>query len=78
MRLTTLTKLAPLDEGGNVLRFTGPRQELFQVCILEDDLVRVSHYPSGRPILERTWLVSGDGGDTVSYTHLTLPTNREV
>ena len=44
--------------------------------------VTVTSSPSDAPVtvraFDRDWPVYADGSGPVSYTHLTLPTNREV
>jgi alpha-glucosidase len=65
MRLTALSTLQPftLDQHPNILRFIGARGETFRVTALEDDIVRVQHYPNGRARLERTWLIVDRQGE---------------
>jgi len=63
MRLTTLTRVSLIDSAAHPLVFTGARGERLQVSILDDDLIRVEHYPDGKPRLNRTWMVVGKDGD---------------
>jgi alpha-glucosidase len=50
------------DPAGHPLAFSGERGEQFQISILDDDLIRVEHFPSGKPRLTRTWMVVGKDG----------------
>jgi alpha-glucosidase len=52
-----------VDPNAHPLVFAGQRGECFQITVLEDDLVRVQHWPEGQPRLNRTWMVVGPGGD---------------
>lgn len=61
MRLFTPDRvtLAGIDE--HKLRFVGHRGEVFEIIILEHDLVRVRHLPDGTARLNRTWsIVAGE------------------
>jgi alpha-glucosidase len=64
MRLITLTGVSLIDSAAHPLVFTGERGERLQVSILDDDVIRVEHYPDGKPRLNRTWMVVGKDGDT--------------
>ena len=63
MRLATATRVSPLDWTAHPLAFTGARGERFQISVLENDLIRVQHFPDGAPRLDRTWMVVGKDGD---------------
>ena len=63
MHLTIPQNVNLSGTNSNSLSFLGNKGETFQVCILDDDLIRVSMYPDGKPRLDRTWMVSGNGGD---------------
>ena len=63
MRLATVTQVALTDPAAHPLVFTGGRGERLQVSILADDLVRVEHFPDGKPRMNRTWMVVGKDGD---------------
>lgn len=63
MRLTTLTRVSLVDSTGHPLVFTSERGERLQVSVLADDLIRVEHFPDGKPRLNRTWMVIGKDGD---------------
>jgi alpha-glucosidase len=65
MRPMTLSNLHPTtsDSHANLLRFGGGLGEVFQLTVLDHDMLRVQHYPSGAPQLDRTWLVVGKDGD---------------
>lgn len=47
----------------NVLTFGGKHQEKFLISILEQDLIRVQHFPDGKPRMERTWSIAGAEGE---------------
>ncbi len=51
-----------MDSTAHPLVFTGERGEGLQVSILDDDLIRVEHFPDGKPRLNRTWTVVGKDG----------------
>ncbi len=63
MRLTAVTHVSPLDSAAHPLVFQGGRGEILRVSILADDLIRVEHFPEGKPRLARTWTVAGKDGD---------------
>lgn len=63
MRLTILKNLKPIKALPHPLVFSGARGERLQVSILDDDLIRVEHFPDGKPRLNRTWTVVGKDGD---------------
>ncbi|MEW5956188.1 MAG: glycoside hydrolase family 31 protein [Chloroflexota bacterium] len=63
MRLTQPASVSLLDPAAHPLVFNGQRGERFQISVLEDTLIRVQHFPDGRPRLDRTWLVVGPDGD---------------
>ena len=63
MRIIYPGPVTLVDPTAHPLVFTGQRGERFQVAVLEDDLFRIQHWPDGRPRMDRTWMVSGDGGD---------------
>ncbi len=63
MRITRPTDVYPItDVPATPLVFTGSRGEQFQISVLEDDIIRVEHWPDGKPRLNRTWtIVDKDG-----------------
>jgi alpha-glucosidase len=54
-------ELETIDEHGLALR--GQRGERIQLTVLEEDIVRVQHWPDGQSRLDRTWMVAGPAGD---------------
>jgi len=63
MRITQPVQVSLVDPIAHPLVFTGQRGERFQISVLEDDLIRIQHFPDGRPRLDRTWMVVGADGD---------------
>ncbi len=63
MHLTIPQNVIFSGTNSNSLFFLGNKGETFQISVLDDDLIRVSMYPDGKPRLDRTWMVSGNGGD---------------
>jgi hypothetical protein len=63
MRFTTFVQTAITDSAPHTLAFAGARGEHLTITTLEPDIVRVCHWPEGRPRLNRTWLVAGADGD---------------
>ncbi|MBN1657929.1 MAG: glycoside hydrolase family 31 protein [Anaerolineae bacterium] len=63
MRITQPSQVSLLDPAAHPLGFAGQRNERFQVSVLEEDLIRVQHWPDGQPRLDRTWLIVGPDGD---------------
>ena len=63
MRITQPGPMSLVDPAAHPLVFTGQHSERFAISVLEDDLVRVQHWPEGQPRLERTWMVVGPEGD---------------
>lgn len=61
MRIVQPTHVSLLDPIAHPLVFHGQRGERFQVTVLEDDLIRVQHFPDGQPRIDRTWTVVGAG-----------------
>ena len=53
MRIVQPTHLSPLPSTSPTLVFRAERGERFLVDVLEEDLVRVRHYPEGAPRLDR-------------------------
>ncbi|MDO9086686.1 MAG: glycoside hydrolase family 31 protein [Anaerolineaceae bacterium] len=45
------------------LKFKGNHQETFQITVLEEDIIRVQHFPDGYPRLKRTWSIADQDGD---------------
>jgi len=45
------------------LTFKGENREIFQITVLEEDIIRVQHFPDGKPRLNRTWSIVGADGD---------------
>lgn len=45
------------------LKFKGNHQETFQITVLEEDIIRVQHFPDGKPRLLRTWSIADKDGD---------------
>ena len=45
------------------LRFKGHHQETLQISVLEEDIIRVQHFPDGKPRLSRTWSIAGKNGE---------------
>ncbi len=45
------------------LKFKGHHQETFQISVLEEDIIRVQHFPDGKPRLSRTWSIADKDGD---------------
>lgn len=64
MRIHTPQDFTLQSTDENTLHFSGGRGERLRLDVLDHDLIRVQHCPDGTPRLNRTWLVSGDGGDT--------------
>ncbi len=63
MRLVNPLQFKLADPGSHPLVLTGPHGERFQVSVLENDLIRVQHFPDGTPRMDRTWTVVGKDGD---------------
>jgi alpha-glucosidase len=63
MRITQATHVSLDEPISHPLTFSGGRGERFQVNVLEDDLIRVQHWPDGQPRLGRTWMIVGADGD---------------
>jgi alpha-glucosidase len=63
MRLTNSSPVKLQNTLSHGLSFAGERGEQFQITVLEDDLIRVQHYPEGRPRLDRTWMIVDQTGD---------------
>ncbi len=63
MRLTTITNVKLIDSAAHPLVFQGGRGERLQISVLADDLIRVEHFPDGKPRFNRTWMVVGQDGD---------------
>jgi alpha-glucosidase len=61
--ITSPTLVSPVDPAAHPLVFVGQRGERFAISVLDDDLIRVQHFPQGQPRLERTWMVVGREGD---------------
>src|SRR5450759_518726 len=66
------------DLGGKTWKFDGSIP--FDTVIVQDDICELPQHLATRMARRAVFanLESGDGNNTVSYTHLTLPTNREV
>ncbi len=45
------------------LKFSGIHQETLQITVLEEDIIRVQHFPDGKPRLMRTWSIADKDGD---------------
>ncbi|MBW6474243.1 MAG: glycoside hydrolase family 31 protein [Anaerolineaceae bacterium] len=45
------------------LKFKGYHQETLQITVLEEDIIRVQHFPDGKPRLMRTWSIVDKYGD---------------
>jgi alpha-glucosidase len=54
-------ELSKQDE--HSLYFASEKGERFQVSVLAEKLVRVQHWPDGRPRLDRTWMIVDGSGD---------------
>lgn len=52
-----------IDQPEATVALAGAKGERFYVDVLEDDIVRVRHYPEGRARLDRTWVIVGPDGD---------------
>ena len=63
MRLIVPNKFSLIDSAAHPLIFLGERDERLQISVLNDDLIRVEHYPDGKPRLNRTWTIVGKDGD---------------
>jgi alpha-glucosidase len=63
MRITQPSHVSLVEPTAHPLVFAGQRGQRFQISVLENDLVRVQHWPEGRPRLNRTWMVVGPDGD---------------
>ena len=63
MRMTQISRVAWNNAAAHPLVFTGERGERLQVSVLDHDLIRVEHFPDGKPRLNRTWSVLGKDGD---------------
>ncbi len=63
MRFTTFVQTAMTDSAPHTLAFAGGRGEYLAITALEPDIIRICHWPEGRPRLNRTWLVVGADGD---------------
>lgn len=63
MRITQPTHVSLIDPTTHPLVFAGRRGERFQISVLEDDLIRVEHWPAGERRLDRTWMVAGSESD---------------
>ena len=62
-RITCPTRVSLADPATHPLVLVGQRGERFAISVLDDDLIRVQHFPDGQPRLERTWMVVGREGD---------------
>mmetsp|Transcript_29426 Transcript_29426/g.49501 ORF Transcript_29426/g.49501 Transcript_29426/m.49501 type:complete len:817 (+) Transcript_29426:2-2452(+) len=60
--LGTISLPEDAKEEGSLL-FSSEHGEALNVHVLEDDIVRVSFYPEGKPKLDRTWIVLNHGKD---------------
>jgi alpha-glucosidase len=43
--------------------FRGQEKETFQITVVEEDVIRVQHFPDGQPRMNRTWSIVGKDGD---------------
>jgi len=59
MRIAQPTRVSLIHPIAHPLVLHGQRGERFQISVLEEDLVRVEHFPDGQPRLDRTWTVVG-------------------
>ena len=41
----------------------GQNSEKFQLTVLENDIIRVQHFPDELPRIDRTWSIAGNNGD---------------
>jgi alpha-glucosidase len=64
MQITCPLNVTLNDVNAHPLVLTGQRGERLQISVLDHDLIRVQHWPEGRPRLDRTWLIVGADGDT--------------
>jgi alpha-glucosidase len=64
MRITRPTDIYPsTDAPTTPMVFNGSRGERIQISVLEEDIIRVEHWPDGKPRLNRTWTVVSKDGD---------------
>ena len=63
MRILQPKPLLLQTESSESLKFKGQNGETFQVTVLEEDIIRVQHFPDGEPRLKRTWSIAGVDGD---------------
>lgn len=63
MRLLVPGPVTFTGHDNHSLRFEGARGERLRLDVLDAGLIRVQHLPDGLYRLDRTWVVSGDGGD---------------
>jgi alpha-glucosidase len=60
MRLTSASPVQPQPD--TALTFSDPHQAVFQVSVLESDIIRVVMRPEGQPRLDRTWMIVDSEG----------------
>ncbi|NTW44399.1 MAG: DUF4968 domain-containing protein, partial [Anaerolineaceae bacterium] len=63
MRILQPKPILLQTESSESLIFNGQNGETFQVTVLEEDIIRVQHFPDGKPRLKRTWSIAGLDGD---------------
>jgi alpha-glucosidase len=63
MRIIQPSPLTLKESSLNGLKFIGKLQETFQITILEEDIIRVQHFPDGDPRFHRTWSIANESGD---------------
>lgn len=63
MRIINSTSVTLTQQTPHQLTFQGQRHTQFQITILDDDLVRVQHFPAGKPRLDRTWTITAGAAD---------------
>lgn len=62
MRFTPLVGVKQIDEQHPPLRFRGQRREHILLDVLDEDLIRIRHYPDGQTRLSRTWMIVDSAG----------------
>lgn len=63
MRIRQPKSIFLQKESTETLVFKGQHGETFQVTVLEEDVIRVQHFPDGQPRLKRTWSIACVDGD---------------
>lgn len=63
MRIVQPGKLSLTEQTRNTLTLRASGGEILNISVLDDTMIRVQHWPDGKPRLERTWAVVAANGD---------------